>query len=78
MSKFKLPRFTTIRLEAVWTVEIAFVRYAGTVIKGLLKTLQPALGNSFGPSRAGTSGYWAKLRTVTMEEVDPEEGWPEW
>jgi hypothetical protein len=78
MSKYMQPRFTTLRLEAIWTVEIAFVRYAGKIIKGLLKSLQPDLRNSYSPSSTGKSGHWAKVRMVTMEETDPEEGWFEW
>ena len=78
ITKYKLPRATTIRLEAVWTVRIAFVRYAQKIMNQLLKRLKPELKGVFVPSFTGGSGYEAKVIFFSMEETDPEEGWPEW
>ena len=77
-NKYMQPRFTVLRLEAVWTVEIAYMRYARKIVSGLLKSLKPELSNSYSPSCTGKSGHWAKVRMVAMEEVDAEEDWPEW
>lgn len=73
-----LPSFTSIRLEAVWTVEIAYVRYARKIVAHLMKALKPTLKGAFMPSRTGSSGYEVKVRFLSMEETDPEGDWPEW
>jgi hypothetical protein len=77
-SKYMLPRSTAIRFEAVWTVRVAYVRYANKIVRGLLKRLEPKLSGEYRPSYTGNSGYDAKVKFCTMEEIDPEEGWPEW
>lgn len=78
ITKYKLPHSTTIRLEAVWTVRIAFVRYAQKIIRELLKSLKPRLHGAYAPSHTGGSGYEAKVIFFSMEEADPEENWPDW
>jgi len=78
ITKYKLPHATTIRLEAVWTVRIAFVRYAQKIIRDLLKLLKPELRGAFAASYTGKSGYEAKVIFFSMEETDPEENWPDW
>lgn len=78
ITKYKLPRATAIRLEVVWTVHIAYIRYAQKIIRQLLDKLKPQLRGAYSPSWTGSSGYEAKVRFFSMEETDPEEGWPEW
>lgn len=76
--KYMLPRFTTIRLEVVWTVKIAFIRYANKIMKDLLQLLKPELRGAFAASYTGKSGYEAKITFFSMGETDPEEDWPDW
>jgi len=73
LRKYMLPRFTTIRLEVVWTVKIAFIRYANKIMKDLLQLLKPELRGAFAASYTGKSGYEAKITFFSMEETDPEE-----
>ena len=77
------PVATTIRLEAVWAVKIAYARFARKCIDGLLKSLASVSKQDYKPSGANhrTAGYLASLVFMSMEEVldGPETTpYPDW
>jgi hypothetical protein len=86
MSIYYKPVFTTIRLEAVWTVRIAFARIATKVMKKLLKEVNTVVKQRYEPRRIDKSGknfggYWLDLAFLSIEEAidKPDQpSYPDW
>lgn len=86
MAPYYQPTFTTIRLEAVWTVRIAFARIATKTMRKLLKEVNTVIKQRYEPRRIDKSGrnyggYWLDLAFLSIEEaIDKPDHpcYPDW
>lgn len=86
MSIYNKPVFTTIRLEAVWDVRIAFARSAAKTMRYLLKEVNTIIKQRYSPRRIsknprGCSGYFLELAFLSIEEaIDKPDHpcYPDW
>lgn len=86
VSIYYKPVFTTIRLEAVWNVRIAFARTATKTMRKLLKEVNTVVKQRYEPRRSdksgkGCGGYWLDLAFLSIEEAidKPDQPcYPDW
>jgi hypothetical protein len=74
------PAFTTIKLEAIWTVRITYARFASKVIKELLKSLASVSKREYKSTggRVG-AGYLAELAFFSIAPtIDEPCSYPDW
>lgn len=79
------PVFTTIRLEAIWTVRISFARGMGPVMTKLMKEMNTLKKQFYKPPTyancVNRPGYLAELSFLSIEEAmdKPETAcYPDW
>lgn len=79
------PVFTTLRLEAIWTVRISFAKGMGPIIKKLIKDVDTIKKQFYASpsyaSRVQRPGYLAELSFLSIEEaMDKPEApcYPDW
>lgn len=79
------PVFTTIRLEAIWTVRISFARGMGPVMTKLMKEMNTLKKRFYQPptyaNNVNRPGYLAELSFLSIEEaMDKPEApcYPDW
>ena len=76
------PVTAVVRLEAVWTVRIAFARNANRAMKGFLKLIQLSPQKKYEPWSGNRGGYEARLMRLTIEHSLEDENvlgsYPDW
>lgn len=76
------PIFVVIRLEALWTMRIAYARFATRCINSFLGKFPKLPKNEYQPAISGRAGYDARLLSFSIENSlkTPElEGYyPDW
>jgi hypothetical protein len=76
------PVTAVVRLEAVWTVRIAFARNAAKAMKAFLKLIEVSPKKKYEPWSNNRGGYEARLMRLTIEHSLDDENvlgsYPDW
>ena len=74
------PVFTTLKLEAVWTVRINYARFAPQIIRELLKSLASVSKQKYKPcGGAIKASYLAELVFFSIAPtIDGPCSYPDW
>lgn len=80
-SRYYLPAFTVIRLEAIWTLRISFARMAPGIIKKFLTSLNKVPKRDYRAPVPGRAGHLLELAFLSIEEsLDRPDlpSYPDW
>lgn len=81
-SVYYRPLLVVIRLEAIWTMRVAYARFASVCVRVFTKQFPKLPKHEYRPRLSGKSGYDARLISISIEDslVNPElDGhYPDW